>query len=235
MQCPRCHRELSDIAHFCPDCGLKIERNEEAGANEAPASSVLPPLPAVPSSKEEVGSEFVPVSFDNVAPPVLPSYTPATPSPSKQRPLFAPIQQGYPMTSGANIAPVLLNPNYAIDESDYYHIDATECYDFEAFRGISIFLMVISALTVFGIIFPLPLCIVTLVFACLGTGEADPVRAKKRFRTCRALTIISVFSVIAMFVGIYVIRYLANYTGFLDDYYPKMAVKIVGTMLSHFV
>jgi hypothetical protein len=139
------------------------------------------------------------------------------------------------MPSGANIAPVLFQPSYPIDESDYYHIDATETYDFEAIRGISIFLMVISVLTVFGILFPLPLCVVTLVLAILGTGEVDPVRAKKRFRTCRVLAIICIISAIGLLLAVYAFQYLRNYTAELDDYFPDLALKMLGSFISHFV
>ena len=134
-------------------------------------------------------------------------------------PVFVPVPQGYTapaVPAGYASAPVLLTPDYPIEESDYYHLDATEVYDFEAFRGISIVLMVFSALTMFGILFPLPICIVTLVFSCLGNGDHDPRRAKSRFKVCKILTVISIVTVILLIIGIYVLRYLNNYTNILN-------------------
>lgn len=250
MQCARCHRELSDVAKFCPDCGLKIEKTGDVGAENAPAYSGLPglpPLPSSPSSKKEVESEFVPVSFDNVTMPVnnMPdirpqpapavfapatqAYAPASPAYAQGQPVAAPVFQ-------PNIAPVVLFPrNTYWEESDYYHIDATEVPDFEAIRGISIFLMVVSLLPVFGVLFPLPLCIVSLILSCLGAGEVDPVRAKKRFNVCRVLAIISIIAVVVLLILIYVLRYLANYTAFLDGSILKSSLKFVGSAFSLFM
>lgn len=225
MKCIRCRRELSEQARFCPDCGLKIEIIEDAGAEVAPASSDLPyipPLPVSPSLEKNSEEAFVPASFDQIT--VNPANTSpmasaAVPSPvpgPMQLPGTAPLPaaQGFAASaipSGYGASPVLVTQNYPIDESDYYRFDATEKYDFEAFRGVSIVLMAFSALTVFGIIFPLPICIVTLVFSCMGVNEKDPRQAKSRFKICKILTIISIFAVIALLIGIYVLRYLMNY------------------------
>lgn len=221
MQCIRCRRELPDIAVFCPDCGLKIDNSKavEAGADTVPSG--LPGLPVLspePSIKNQEKSEFVPASFDQVTPSVKSAQEPYS-YPEENRLRTAPGMQpafsaAYPQRGYASA--VFQAPVYPIDESDYYHIDATESYNFEAFRGISIVTSVISALTMVGILFPLPLCVVTLVFSCLGVAEKDPARAKSRFNVCRILTIISIIAVILLIILIYVLRYLHNYAKFFD-------------------
>ena len=230
MKCIRCRRELTDEARFCPDCGLKVDTKETAGVDTAPATSGLPglpPLPETPSFEKQNEGAFVPASFDQVTvnpantSPAEPATVPGPVSEPLMRPdpVFVPVPQGYTapaVPAGYASAPVLLTSDYPIEESDYYHLDATEIYDFEAFRGISIVLMVFSALTMFGILFPLPICIVTLVFSCLGNGDHDPRRAKSRFKVCKILTVISIVTVILLIIGIYVLRYLNNYTNILN-------------------
>jgi len=228
MQCIRCRRELVDEARFCPDCGLKIDTREVAGADTAPVPSGLPGLPVIPTDPSQKGSdekEFIPASFDQVSSrpentaPVMPAAVPDPTPVQSPNPVFAPLPQGYAApaaSAGYGAVPMLLTPDYPIEESDYYHLDATEVYDFEAFRGISIVLIVVSILTMVGILFPLPICIVTLVFSCMGIGERDPRRAKSRFKVCKILTVISIVTVILLIIGIYVLRYLNNYTNILN-------------------
>lgn len=215
MQCTRCGRDLSEQARFCPDCGLKIERTGDVGANEAPASSGLPGLPPLPASKESVEAEFVPASFDNVTPPIKPVTTPAPmPIPTLNPQAAAPAPSA-PVSSVSQtyVAPTVLLPQYTYkEESEYYTFDATEKPDFEAIRGISIVLIVMSVLTIFGVLFPLPICIVALVMACTGKSDPDPLSAKRKFNTCRILTIVSVISVALLYIGLFVLRYLMNYT-----------------------
>ena len=107
------------------------------------------------------------------------------------QPAMAPLPQPgmIPQARSASVASAF---PYAVDESTYYHIDATEEYDFEALRGISIVLVVISALSLVGILMPLPLAIVALVKACGGIGERNPYEKKNKFDSGRTLVIVSV-------------------------------------------
>ena len=218
MQCIRCRRELSEEARFCPDCGLKIDTKDAGAAVAAPASSGLPGLPLVSmesSSTEKAEGEFVPSSYDQITSPVPASYNQNTsPMSSSYNQITPSVPAAY--FQGGYAAPVYQMPSYPVDESDYYHIDATEKYNFEAFRGISIVVMVLSVLTMFGILFPLPICIVTLILSCMSADERDPARAKSRFKTCRVLSIISIIAIIILVVAIYVLRYLVNYTELLN-------------------
>ena len=127
------------------------------------------PVPQFPS--------FVPVSSET-APAMQPAMAPL-PQPGM------PQQAGY--AAGASAFP------YAFDESTYYHIDANEEYDFEAMRGICIALVVISTLSLVGILMPLPLAIAALVKACGGIGERNPYEKKNKFNSCRTWVIISIW------------------------------------------
>ncbi len=96
------------------------------------------------------------------------------------------------------------------DESDYYHIDATETPDFEAMRGISIVLIVASAFSFLGILFPMPLAIVSLVKACTGVDEKNPYAARRAHDLCRTLVIISIIGVILIWTGLFAFFYLRD-------------------------
>lgn len=91
-----------------------------------------------------------------------------------------------------------------VEESEYYHIDAMEKPDFDAMRGISIVLIVLSVLFFVTILFPLPLAIIALVKSCSGAVETNPYVAKKTFNTCRVLIIISIVVMACVLVGFYI-------------------------------
>ena len=182
MRCSNCQKELSENAYFCPDCGTKVERQDEPEQMPDPTVSVSP---SVASSSE---TPFVPASFDGKRDP---SGIFGAPEPVPQFPPYPP-----------------LPPLQVYDESDYYHIDATEKPDFEAMRGISIVLIVLSALSFIGIIFPLPLAIISLVNSCTGAEERDPMTAKHKHDICRTLVILSIIAVTLIWIGIFVYAYL---------------------------
>ena len=178
MRCSNCQKELSENALFCPDCGMKAERSESSEQMPDPTVSLSP------SADSSSGAGVVPASFDGRRDPAslftAPEPVPAFPS--------------YPP----------LPPLNFYDESDYYHIDATEVPDFEAMRGISIVLIVLSALSFIGILFPMPLAIVSLVKACSGAEERNPVIAKRSHNICRILVIISIIAVILIWTGLFI-------------------------------
>ena len=177
MRCSNCQKELAENAYFCPDCGMKVDRNESA---EQMPDPTVPVSPSVPSEPE---SSFVPASFDAARPDMATMFALPTPLPDPS--LYPPIP-----------------PLQVYDESDYYHIDATEKPDFEAMRGISIVLIVMSALSFIGIIFPMPLAIISLVKACSGTEERNPRIAKQSHNVCRTLVIISTIAVTIIWIAI---------------------------------
>lgn len=107
----------------------------------------------------------------------------------------------YPLYMPTPNVPCL--PTQPVEESDYYHFDAMEKPDFEAIRGISIVLIVLSVLLIFPMLFPMPLAIVALVKACTGMGESNPSRARNEFNTCRVMIIICVIAFIIIFAGLY--------------------------------
>ena len=123
-------------------------------------------LPA-PVSVSSSGSAFVPAS--SAAP----------------QPVFAPAPAAY---MGGMPA--------MIEEGDFYHFDASEKPDFEAIRGISIVLIIISAISMIGILFPMPIAIASLVMSCAGIGERDPRKARDKFSTCRVLVIVAVVTLL---------------------------------------
>ena len=182
MRCSNCQKELSENALFCPDCGMKAERSESSEQMPDPTVSLSP------SADSSSGAGFVPASFDEGRDPAslftAPEPVPAFPS--------------YPP----------LPPLNFYDESDYYHIDATETPDFEAMRGISIVLIVLSALSFIGILFPMPLAIISLVKACSGAEERNPVIAKRTHGICRILVIISIIAIILILIGLAIWSYL---------------------------
>ena len=75
-------------------------------------------------------------------------------------------------------------------------------------RGISIVLIVLSALSFIGILFPMPLAIVSLVKACSGAEERNPVIAKRSHNICRILVIISIIAIILILIGLAIWSYL---------------------------
>lgn len=197
MRCVTCNAELSTEAKFCPNCGQTIaERN---------MSSFVP-----------ASASFAPQMNTSYAPQVVAPYPSQVAAPYVP-PVSAPIS-GAPVYTSAPATGWYGQPVYgqpSVDESDYYHFDATEKLDFEAMRGISIVLIVISVICVFTILFPLPLAIVSLVKACNGIRMTDPRKAKQQFSTCRTLVIIS----IATFVAIILFVMLASF--FIDPSVAK--------------
>ncbi|MBO4688859.1 MAG: hypothetical protein J5636_10140 [Clostridiales bacterium] len=154
----------------------------------APVSASAPSNPFVPASfaAPEQQTSSSPV----LAPASQPVLAPATPSSAPIRsyaapqPVFASAPQAY------------VGAFSTVDEGDYYHFDASETPDFEAMRGISIALIILSACTVIGILFPMPIAIASLVISCGGIGERDPRRALNKFHTCRTLVIIAVVTLL---------------------------------------
>lgn len=182
MRCSNCQKELSENALFCPDCGMKAERSEASEQMPDPTVSLSP------SADSSSVAGFVPASFDAGRDPAS---------------LFAPPE---PVPAFPSYPP--LPPLNFYEESDYYHIDATEVPDFEAMRGISIVLIVLSALSFIGILFPMPLAIISLVKACSGAEERNPVIAKRSHNICRILVIISIIAIILILIGLAVWSYL---------------------------
>lgn len=132
-----------------------------------------------------------------VTPPAFVPASHSIPAPSLASPI-----PGYTPTPSTFFKPA---PRVT-EESDFYHIDAMEKPDFEAMRGISILLIIVSICTMVGILFPMPLAIVSLVSACGGIGERDPLAAKRKFDTCRTLVIVTVVSLLVIFlVGVVVL------------------------------
>ena len=187
MRCVNCQKELSDRAAYCPDCGLRVQRPDLPELpdptmpvpQQTPSSPVQPP----PASSD---APFVPASFDAMSPPAGAF--------AASKPASAPVSAS------------LFDPSktviFSANESDYYHIDATETPDFEAMRGISIVLIIASALSFIGILFPMPLAIVSLVKACTGAQEVNPTTAKRRHETCRRLVIITAICIVLVWIAI---------------------------------
>lgn len=194
MQCERCKAELLPDAKFCPECGQIVVRPGQQENVSSPAVASL-------ENKAEGLQETIPApvfapeskaATENTATPL--AFVPAshsTPSPVLASPL-----PGYAPTSSAFFRPAPA-PS---EESDFYHIDAMEKPDFEAMRGISIFLILISICTFVGILFPMPLAIVSLVSSCGGIGERDPIAAKRKFDTCRTMVIVTVITLLAIVI-----------------------------------
>ena len=188
MQCERCKAELSPDAKFCPECGQIVETMGQQESFGSPAVSALE------KSAETVNDAIsnpilAPVSEEKPAPiPFVPA-SHSIPSPA----LAAPIP-GYTPTPSTFFKPA------PVEESDFYHIDAMEKPDFEAMRGISIGLILISICTLVGILFPMPLAIVSLVSSCSGIGERDPYTAKRKFDTCRTMVIICIITLLVIFI-----------------------------------
>ncbi len=190
MQCENCHREISDIAVFCPECGMKVNRQE-------PTGDILTPAVSEPA--------FVPASFDNPTPPLT--------SPAAVQTSLFPQPAAFSQPAPAPI----------IDESDFYHIDATEKLDFIAIRGISITLLILSAFTflvsfsmtltentacavmMLGSIATIPLAILSLVLSCKGNDDKDPARALRTFNACRIMVIIAIILTVLVIAGIYIV------------------------------
>lgn len=220
MICSRCHKEISDQALFCTECGQRVGVPTEllTPATLTPASitpktftpenltpaTLTPPL----SQPTVLGASNVPV-----VPPVMPgaAVAPAL-APVTATPAFVPVSYD----AGYTGAPFTGYPQ--IEESTFYHIDATECYDFEGLRGMSIVMLIVSVLSLVGILMPLPLTIASLVTACNGVGLHDPIKAKRAFERCRLFLIISVCLIafyILLFIGTTLI--LGTLEGFLPS------------------
>ena len=145
-----------------------------------------------PVSASSFGNSFVPASY------------------AAPQPVFASAPAAY---MGA--MPVMT------EEGDFYHFDATEKPDFEAIRGISIVLIIISALSVIGILFPMPIAIASLVMSCGGIGERDPRKALDKFNTCRVLVIVAVvtlllFALAGLIFGL-AVGYFSDLPGLMEE------------------
>ena len=191
MQCERCKAELSPDAKFCPECGQIVEMKEQQESFGSPAVASLEK-----NTETGIGNLSDPVLAPEMKPlpeksaplPFVPA-THSNPSPA----LAAPIP-GYRPTPSAFFKPA------PMEESDFYHIDAMEKPDFEAMRGISIALILVSICTLVGILFPMPLAIVSLVSSCGGIGERDPYTAKRKFDTCRTMVIVTVITLLVIVI-----------------------------------
>jgi len=224
MICSRCHKEISDQAVFCTECGQRVGASTElltpttfTPANYTPAPLTPPALTPPPSQ----ASAFEPSPVSQVSAPV-PALSPATPlAPA------APLASAAPAAAATIFVPASYDSGYTgtpftgypqIEESTFYHIDATECYDFEGLRGMSIVMLIVSVLSVVGILMPLPLTIASLVTACNGVGIREPAKAKQAFERCRLFLIISVCLIafyILLFIGTVFI--LGAIEGFLPN------------------
>ena len=227
MICSRCHKEISDQALFCTECGQRVGASTEllTPATLTPASitpktftpETLTPATLTPPSQSPVpGAVDVPQTMQ-VAPVLAPAAPVAPVSPVAAAavataPVFVPASYD----AGYTGAPFTGYPQ--TEESTFYHIDATECYDFEGLRGMSIVMLIVSVLSLVGILMPLPLTIVSLVTACNGVGLHDPIKAKRAFERCRLFLIISVCLIafyILLFIGTVLI--LGELEGFVPS------------------
>lgn len=179
MLCEQCHKEISDNALFCTECGHPVAKQEPLRPD-----TVGTPVPA------PAPSPFVPASFAQKEDPAF------APAPSAPQP-FVPVSYAAPqsvfsaapaMAFQAPAPAIYSNP---VDESDFYHIDATEKYDFEGLRGLSIVMLVLSFLSIVGILCPMPLCIISLVKSIGGVEERNQQEASRSFSLCKTLLIIS--------------------------------------------
>ena len=222
MLCERCQKEIAEGAAFCGECGYPVNRNANLGTGAAvltppvsesflspetpdPADPVLStPIDSVPAMEEmeqptaPEQPAFVPTSF--AAPDPVIASQPFAPAPifAAPQPSYAPV--GYP-----GFVP-------QVEEGDYYHFDATEVPDFEGMRGISIAMIIISACTLIGVLFPMPLCIVSLIKSCNGIGERNKREALRKFDTCKTMIIISVVTVLIYVIGLIALMLLMGYT-----------------------
>jgi len=196
MLCSHCQKEIADGSLFCTECGARVAADILMPAQTA-FSVPDPTLPVSASHSAETTSS-VELPVQPVSAPAQPALQPVqsySPAPAAFVPQTAPVFAG--------------NGNaysYAYDESTYYHIDAREEYDFEALRGISIVLVVISTLCLVGILMPLPIAIVALVKACGGIGERNPYEKTRKFNTCRLLIIISI-CVLCFYILLFIIGF----------------------------
>lgn len=185
MRCTACNAELSSESKFCPDCGQSVSPMT-APAFVPASASFSPQVPVAPDTSTPV-----------TAPYVVPAYPTCGPATYAQDPAYGWYGQ-----------PAYGSPY--MEESDYYHFDATEKLDFEAMRGISIVLLVLSVICVVTIVFPLPLAIIALVKSCSGKDIADPYKAKKQFSACRTLVIICITTFVAIFLLVLLSELLVN-------------------------
>lgn len=209
MICNHCKSEISDDARFCPECGLVVSKPESTdiltpetvpsvqGSDPVPASDLLSdpgleqdlePDPAMPPVQA-----FVPVSSSLNNPGI--EQQPASPAP------LSPAAPVIPTLTAPNPQAFFAQQPEIYDESGYYHVNAAEVYDFEAMRGISILLIILSAISVVGVIFPMPLAVITLVKACGGIGERNTTAAASRFSTCKILTIVTICTLLLFVIA----------------------------------
>ncbi|MBR5975399.1 MAG: hypothetical protein IK020_09480 [Clostridiales bacterium] len=197
MLCEKCFSEIAEGAAFCKECGHPVNKLTDTGTGEAgmpaPVSASAPSMPYVPASFAEPVRQAV--SQPVLTPAPQPILAPAMPSSAPIRSYAAP----QPVFASAPAA--YMGVSSTIDEGDYYHFDASETPDFEAMRGISIALIILSVCTVIGILFPMPVAIASLVMSCGGIGERDQRRALDKFHTCRVLVIIAVVTLLLFFLA----------------------------------
>ena len=191
MQCENCHREISDIAVFCPECGMKVNRQETTG-------DILTPAVSAPA--------FVPASFDNPTPPLT---SPAT----VQTSLFpqpAAFSQPAP-------APIINESDfYHIDAAEKPDFIAMRGISItlliiSAFTFLVSFSMTLTmdtacAIMLLGSIATIPLAIISLVLSCKGNDDRDPARALRTFNICRALLITAIILTVLVIAGIYIVE-----------------------------
>ena len=187
MLCEQCHKEISDNALFCTECGHPVAKQEPLRPD-----TVGTPAP----------TPFVPASFAQKEEPAV-----AAPAPSAPQP-FVPVSYAAPQ-SVFSAAPAMAVPapvmySNPIDESDFYHIDATEKYDFEGLRGLSIVMLVLSFLSIVGILCPMPLCIISLVKSIGGVEERNHQEARRSFSLCKTLLIISAVLLVLIYLAFFV-------------------------------
>ena len=180
MICSHCNKEISDNAAFCTECGQRVV-------------PVKAPEPAVSPAPVEKPA-FTPAAFPETAPaaPAVPE-TPAVAA-TPAAPAFVPA--AFPAQ------PILPNPE-RYEESTYYHLNATEVFDFEAMRGIAIVLIILSVMSVVGIVLTMPLAIISLIVACQGLGERNTASLKSKFNTCKILSIICILILLALVIAFF--------------------------------
>ena len=210
MICSRCHKEISDQAVFCTECGQRVGATTELLTPTTFTPATLTPASVTPASLTPPPSQYpapgpAPVSQPSAPASVLSPAAPLVPAaPLAPAATAATAQIFVPASYDAGYTGTPFSGYPQIEESTFYHIDATECYDFEGLRGMSIVMLIVSVLSVVGILMPLPLAIASLVTACNGVGIREPLKAKKAFERCRLFLIISVCLIafyILLFIG----------------------------------
>ena len=217
MICSHCNKEISDNAAFCTECGQRVVpvKAPEPAVSPAPVEKpaftpaafpeTAPAAPAVPETPAVAATPAAPRAPLAPASDVLTPSTPAaplSPAPLSPAPAANPVAAPAFVPAAFPAQPILPNPE-RYEESTYYHLNATEVFDFEAMRGIAIVLIILSVMSVVGIVLTMPLAIISLIVACQGLGERNTASLKSKFNTCKILSIICILILLALVIAFF--------------------------------